>query len=247
MKTGALLAQLNIETRMMFRRREVVFFSILLPAMFMLLFGSIFGNIVDDNGVKVINYLLPGYVVLAVMSVALVSLGITMANERQYGILKRLGATPLPRPLLLLGKMGAATVVVIAAVVMLLVLGLGFYGATITGDPIEIALVILLGIVIFSVMGLAVAGLVKGEAAPAALNAIYMPLLFLGGALLPLSQMPDWLQNIAKVLPSYHFTNALYEIMAQNKHLPDVWLNLLGMLVWGLASFILAVRTFKWE
>ena len=97
MQTRALFAQANAESRMMFRRREVVFFSILLPAMFMFLFGSIFGNQTAANGVKIVDYMLPGYMVMALMSVAFISLGIMTANERQNSVLKRLGATPLSR------------------------------------------------------------------------------------------------------------------------------------------------------
>src|SRR4051812_43091130 len=187
MKSQAFLAQSGAESRMMLRRREVVFFSILLPTMFMLLFGSIFGNTVDqESGVKVISFLLPGYMVMAIMSVALISLGIMTANERQNGVLKRLGATPLPRALLLLGKMVSISFVIIIAVILLLAIGVSFFGVTIRGNPIEIALILVIGIAVFAILGLMIGGMVKAEAAPAILNAIYFPLLFLGGAILPL-------------------------------------------------------------
>ena len=73
------------------------------------------------------------------------------------------------------------------------------------------------------------------------------PLLFLGGALLPLTQMPDWLQQIAKILPSYHFTSALIEVMVRGRGLLDVWPNLAAMAAWGLGAIFVASRTFKWE
>ncbi|MEO5952837.1 MAG: ABC transporter permease, partial [Chloroflexia bacterium] len=79
------------------------------------------------------------------------------------------------------------------------------------------------------------------------LNAVYFPFLFLGGALLPLTQMPDWLQAIAKILPSYHFTNALIEVMVRSKSLFDVWPNLAAMAAWGVGAILVASRTFKWE
>ncbi|MFL5732074.1 MAG: ABC transporter permease [Chloroflexia bacterium] len=248
MKSQAFLAQSGAESRMMLRRREVVFFSILLPTMFMLLFGSIFGNTVDqESGVKVISFLLPGYMVMAIMSVALISLGIMTANERQNGVLKRLGATPLPRALLLLGKMVSISFVIIIAVVLLLAIGVSFFGVTIRGNPIEIALILVIGIAVFAILGLMIGGMVKAEAAPAILNAIYFPLLFLGGAILPLSQLPDWLQQFGKLLPSYHLTNLLIEVMALGHPVADSWGNLLALLVWGAGSLAVAARTFKWE
>lgn len=247
MSTNMLAAQAISESRMMLRRREVVFFSILLPTMFMLLFGSIFGNVKDGNGIAAISYLLPGYMVMAVMSVSFISLGIMTATERQHYILKRLGATPLSRAALIFGKIVAISLIVTGAVVVLVSLGLAFYGVTIKGGPLDIAIIVLVGVLVFATIGLMVGGMVKAEAAPAILNAVYFPFLFLGGALLPLNQMPDWLQQIATLLPSYHFTNALVEVMILGHSIFDVWPNLLAMAAWGVGAILVAARTFKWE
>lgn len=247
MNANMVVTQSVSESRMMLRRRETVFFSVLLPAMFMLLFGSIYGRIKDGSGVAVINYLLPGYLVMAVMSVSFISLGSTTANERQYSILKRLGATPLPRAVLMFGKIAAISLVVAGAVIVLLTLGIALYGVTIKGSPLDLAAIVLLGILVFATIGLMVGGMVKAEAAPAILNAVYFPLLFLGGALLPLNQMPDWLQQIARILPSYYFTNALIDVMVKGHTLPEVWPNLAAMMAWGVGAILVASRTFKWE
>lgn len=247
MNANMIVNQSVSEGRMMLRRREVVFFSVLLPTMFMLLFGSIFGNVKDGNGVAVISYLLPGYMVMAVMSVSFISLGIMTATERQHYILKRLGATPLPRAVLIFGKIVAISLIVAAAVAVLIGIALAFYNVTITGNPLSVAVIILVGVLVFATIGLMVGGMVKAEAAPAILNAVYFPFLFLGGALLPLNQMPDWLQTIAKILPSYHFTNALIDVMVLGKSLPEVWPNLAAMAAWGLGAIFIAARTFKWE
>ncbi len=248
MNTNALVSQTKIETMLMLRRREAVFFSIFLPVMFIFLFGSIYGSQIDQsNGVKVISYLVPGYLVMAVMSISLVSLGIILATERQFGILKRLGATPLPRAYLLLGKIAAASVIVIGATLALLAIGVFYYGATIRGNAFEIAVIILLGIVVFATIGLTISGMVKADAAPAILNAIYLPMLFIGGAIIPIAQMPEWLQQIGQVLPSYHFSVALVNVMTFGNHLTDVWPHLLALIGWGVASAFVALRTFKWE
>ena len=247
MNTNMVITQSVSESRMMLRRRETVFFSVLLPAMFMLLFGSIFGHEKDENGITVINYLLPGYLVMAVMSVSFISLGIITANERQNSILKRLGATPLPRAVMIFGKIAAIGLVVTGAVTVLLGLAIVFYGVKIQGNPLAIAAIVILGILVFATIGLMIGGAVKAEAAPAILNAVYFPLLFLGGALLPLTQMPDWLQQVARLLPSYHFTNALIEVMVRGQSLVDVWPNMAAMVAWGVGAILVASRTFKWE
>lgn len=247
MTTQAFVAQATAESRMMLRRREVVFFSILLPTMFMLLFGSIFGGQVAPTGIKIINYLLPGYMTMAIMSVAFISLGIMTANERYNSVLKRLGATPLPRALLLLGKLVAISLIIVVAVALLIVIGISLYGVTVKGGPFDIALIVLLGVVVFTMLGLMVGGMVKAEAAPAILNAVYFPLLFLGGILGPVEQMPDWLQQIARLLPSYHLSNALTEVMVKGNPFTSAWGDLLVLAAWGAAALAVASRTFKWE
>src|SRR5262245_22395729 len=103
MNTRALFAHTKLETLLLFRRWDVIFFSVFMPLTVMLFFGSMYGNesARQDMHLKAMNFMLPGYVVMAVMSVGLASLGFMLATERQYGILKRLGATPLSRSMLL--------------------------------------------------------------------------------------------------------------------------------------------------
>ena len=62
-----------------------------------------------------------------------------------------------------------------------------------------------------------------------------------------MNQMPDWLQQVALILPSYHFTHALIEVMVRGHSLPDVWPNLVALLAWGAGALLVAARTFKWE
>jgi ABC-2 type transport system permease protein len=249
MNTYALFAHTRLEARMLLRRWDVIFFSILMPVTVMLFFGSMYGNEAarQDMHLKAMNYMLPGYVVMAVMSVGLASLGFMLATERQYGILKRLGATPLSRTMLLLSKMAASSIIIIAATAILLAIGTFGYGVSLQGNPLDMALVIALGAGVFALMGMTVAGLMRADSAAAATNAIYMGMTVLGGILFPLSQMPGPIQQLGAFTPSYEFMNALTGIMIEGKGLYDVGGDLLGLLAWGAVWLLVAVRTFRWE
>jgi ABC-2 type transport system permease protein len=249
MNTRALFAHTTLETRLLLRRWDVIFFSVFMPVTVMLFFGSMYGNEAarQDMHLKAMDYMLPGYVVMAVMSVGLATLGFLLATERQHGILKRLGATPLSRTMLLLGKMGASSIMILAATAVLISIGVFGYGVHIQGDPLAMALVIMAGVSVFSLMGLMVAGLMRADSAAAATNAIYMGMTVLGGTLFPLSQMPGAIQQIGAFTPSYHFVNALTGIMVEGKTLAGVSGNLLGLLAWGALCLVVAVRTFRWE
>jgi ABC-2 type transport system permease protein len=249
MNTYALFAHTRLETRLLLRRWDVIFFSVFMPVTVMLFFGSMYGNEAarQDMHLKAMNFMLPGYVVMAVMSVGLASLGFMLATERQYGILKRLGATPLSRTMLLLGKMGASSLIIVAATSILLAIGVFGYGVSLQGNPLAMTLVIAAGTAVFSLMGLTVAGLMRADSAAAATNAIYMGMTVLGGTLFPLSQMPDAIQQLGEFTPSYQFMSALTGIMIEGKGLYDVGGNLLGLLAWGVVCLLIAVRTFRWE
>ncbi len=147
-----------------------------------------------------VDFLVPGVLALSVMATAMVSLGIATGFERRYGVLKRLGVTPLSRGGLLMAK--TATVLAIELVQVLLVV---IVGAAIGWDvPAGIAPAIgllLLGTIAFAGIGMLMAGTLRAEANLAAANALFLVLLFLGGMAYPLSKLPSGLEDFAKLLP----------------------------------------------
>ena len=155
-----------------------------------------------------VDFLAPGILALAVMSTAMVSLGIATAFERSYGVLKRLGATPLGRPVLLTAKIVSVIVVEIVQVVILVgvALALGWRPHPSAGLAV---VAVLLATIAFAGIGLAMAGALRAEVTLAVANGVYVVLLLIGGVIFPLHELGA-LASFARLLPTAALSDALH-------------------------------------
>jgi ABC-2 type transport system permease protein len=240
----ALRAQTGAELRLTLRRGDAVLLTIAIPVG-LLVFFSIVDVLPKPAGVTdSVDFLAPGVLALAVMSTSMVSLGIATGFERQHGVLKRLGATPLGRPRLLGAKIVSVaaieTLQVILIVVTALLLGWD------PGGPVAAAIpAILLATVAFSGLGLLLAGLLRAEVTLAAANGLYLLLLLLGGMIFPLAKLPGGLRALAEGLPAGALSDALHGALTAGASVPvRAWIVLA---VWAVALPLLAARTFRWE
>jgi ABC-2 type transport system permease protein len=191
-----------------------------------------------------VDFLAPGILALAVMSTAMVSLGIATGFERQYGVLKRLGSTPLGRPALLAAKTGATLGVEVVQVVVLVAVGLAL-GWRPSGDPGLALVAVLLATVAFAGLGLLMAGALRAEVTLAAANGLYLLLLLLGGMIFPLSKLPGPLRYLADALPASALSDALHGTLTAAGSVPArAWIVLV---VWAVAAPAAASLTFRWE
>ncbi|MET0920815.1 MAG: ABC transporter permease, partial [Acidimicrobiia bacterium] len=178
MKAAALRAQTRIELLLTLRRGESLLVTLAIPLGILIFFSKV--DAVNTTYADPIDFLVPGVLALAVMSSAMVSLGIATGYERRYGVLKRLGATPLSRAGLLAAK--TANVLVFEAFQTVLIVGVGLaLGWKVTGGLIAAIGLILLGTVAFAGIGMLMAGTLRAEANLAASNGLFLVLMFLGG------------------------------------------------------------------
>jgi ABC-2 type transport system permease protein len=239
-----LRAQLQAELRLTARRGDAVLLNIAIPVG-LLVFFSLVDVLPKPVGVKhPVQFLAPGILALAVMSTAMVSLGIATGFERQYGVLKRLGVTPLGRPRLLAAKMAsvAAIEVVQAAVIVAVAFLLGWN----PGGPAGLAVVgAALATIAFSGLGLLMAGSLKAEVTLAAANGLYLLLLLLGGMVFPLSKLPGALRDVAEALPSGALSDCFHGALTAGASVPGrAWVVLT---VWAVATPLAAAGAFRWE
>jgi ABC-2 type transport system permease protein len=210
----------------------------LFPTMFYLLFGIVMNHNADANTAR---YLLASYGVFGVMSPGLFGFGVSLAMERENGLLTLKRAMPMPPGAYLLGKMVMAMLA--AAVVMLLLLALGI-GLAHVQLGVQQALVFIvtgmLGVLPFCALGMLVGTLVKGQGAPGVINLIYLPMSFLSGLWIPLSALPQALQRIAPIWPSAHLQQLALGSLGLG-HSP-AWPHLLVLLAYGVGFFLLAAR-----
>lgn len=241
----ALRSQTQTELLLTARRGDAVLLNLAIP-LGLLIFFSLVDVLPKPAGVRhPVDFLAPGILALAVMSTAMVSLGIATGFERQYGVLKRLGTTPLGRPRLLAAKI--ISIVVIEAfqvgVIIAVALGLGWHAG---GSLWPAAPAIVLGTVAFAGVGLLMAGALKAEVTLAAANGLYLLLLLLGGMVIPLSKLPTGLRGFARALPAGALSDALNGALAARAHGIPVraWIVLA---VWATAAPAAAAWFFRWE
>ena len=239
------LAQTRIETRLLLRNGEQLLLAIVIPVL--VLFAGVRAIKYIDLSLShtPIDELTPGVLALAIMSTAFTSLAIATGFERRYGVLKRLGASPLPRHGLLIGKVGALLVV---EVLQFLVIGgvavLMGWSPELTLRGVTGALTMAaLGTAAFASLGLFVAGALRAEATLAAANLVYILLAAGGGIVLPASTYGRF-ADFVTLLPSGALGSGMREAFLHGTFPSG---QALVLLVWAVAGTLLTVRTFKWE
>ncbi len=245
-----ILAALELELRLTARRPENLFVTLILPAVLLVFFGSmpiLPGAATATPGARPIDNVLPAILATAIVAAGLVNLGISTGFERSYGVLKRLGGSPLTRGQLLVAKI--ATIAVVEAAQSILLVGLAvvaFGWAPGSGwNPVDIVLAVILGTAAFSSLGLLFAGTVRAEATMAITNALFLLALLLGGLLVPAHQLPGMLGALASLLPSAALADALRVGLAASTG--DVIGPLLLLGAWAAVIGFLTARWFRWE
>lgn len=238
----AVLAQLQMELRLTIRRGENLFVTLVVPVALLLFFASV--DIFSVGGRAAVSFLVPGIITLAIMAAGLVSLGIATAYERAYGVLKRLGGTPLTRLQLMVAKIGALLVVEIVQLGLIIVIASLLYSWRPAGGIGLAVLLALLGTVTFAGLGLALAGSLRAETTLALANGLFLLLMLTGGLFLPLTHLPELVAAIAPFLPS----TALAELLrAAFDGAPLALGSLLVLVAWTAMAVIGAALTFQWE
>jgi ABC-2 type transport system permease protein len=243
----ATLAMTAMELRLALRRGETLVATIVLPVVVLVFFSSIV-TIPFGTG-RPVDFLLPGSIAFAVIATSLVSLGITTAYDRYYGVLKRLGGSPLSRPELIAAKIVAVLVVEavqVALLVAVAALGLGWQAPA--GASWGLVVVsVLLGTLAFAGIGLLLAGLLRAETMLAVANVLFVLSLVLGGIVVPVDHLPAPLAAIAGALPAAPLADALRVALGASPAPPDAAGSLALLAIWGVGAVVLAARTFRWE
>ena len=193
---------------------------------------------------KSVQFLVPGTIALAVMATGMVSLGIATGVERSYGVLKRLGTTPLSRGALLLAKITAVGVIEIVQVLLLAGVGL-VLGWKPTGNAAYFILAIVLSSAAFAGIGLIMAGRLKSEAVIGAANGVFLILLVLGGMIFPVTSLPGVIADVAKVLPAYASAHLLFaNSSGPSGSTTQSWIVLFA---WAILAPLAATKLFSFE
>ena len=244
-RSRALYAQAVEEVRMTLEHGERLLVTFVIPLAGLLLFSEV--PIVSTGSQPRVQFFAPSVLALAVVSTAMVNLGISTGFERGWGVLKRLGATPLGRPRLLAAKIITVVVVEVVQSVVLVTVGVAL-GWRLEGSAVavvEAVGVALLASIAFGGIGLVMAGALKAELNLAAANGLYLVLLLLGGMVVPLGKLPGVLGTVSRLLPPAALSTALRSALSSTS---DVSLHSFVVLaVWAFIAPCVAAVTFRWE
>jgi ABC-2 type transport system permease protein len=235
-------AQTGMEFRLLLRNGEQVGLTLLIPVLLLFFFNL---PLLYSLGTpRRIDFVVPSIITLAVMSAAFTGLAIGTGFERKYAVLKRLGATALPRSVLIGGK--TLSVLLLELVQLVLVCGFGFVLAWHPhGDPLLALVLVVLGTVAFGGLGLLVAGTLRAEVTLAAANLIWLVLLFAGGIAVPLSKYGGTARDVLQYLPSAALSDGLHDVLQHGHGLP--LRETLTLLVWAAVALPAAAKWFRWE
>lgn len=235
--------QYRLERKMFWRNPSAAFFNFLLPLLFLALFGAIFSSDQAD-----LDVIVPGIAGMSVMSATFTALAYQMTFMREQGILKRMRGTPLPGSAYLLGIAGNAVVNTAVQIVLITVAGKLFFGVDWPPQVGELVVFVAVGVLCFASLGVAFSHVIPNfESAPAYVNAVFLPVIFISGVFYDADNAPGFLKGIAEALPLKHLIDGLSAAMVSGEGIGDE-LSALGVLaVWTVLGVVLAVRGFSWE
>ena len=238
-------AQSALELRTLARNGEQLLLTLVIPVLLLLAFGH--ENLISVGGGSRIDFVVPGILALAVLSTAFTSQAIGTGFERRYGVLKRLGASPLSRKGLIAAKTVSVLVVELVQVAIVLAVGalLGWSPVASPAAVVWVPLLLLVGTAAFSGLALLLAGTLRAEATLALANLVYLVLLGIGGIIFPLTKFPAAARPVLTLLPSGALSDGLHAVLQHGAGLPAR--DLAVLIVWAAVGIALAAGLFRWE
>jgi len=260
----SLRRQTTAEVKLFWRSREAVYMTFLIPLLGMVLFvylnregmlDGVFSVLLRGLGgqgglseLPPLVFMTLGIITYCLIAAAFESPVPKLVRERDAGIFKRLGGTPLRIWSLLIAKTLSAAVLIFLEVVLILAVGLVSSDITVAGSWWLMALILLLGTFAVSPLGFVLSSVTKSaDAAVMAVHAIYIPMLLLCGAFVPVEALPQALQVAARVFPLTYFVSPFRAVMVDGANLTAIGSDLSILLVWAIIGWIVAIKTFRWE
>lgn len=205
-------------------------------------------NSILSHQLTYVDFLVPGILAMALMQLGLFGTATPLVTLRQEQVLRRLGATPLPRWHLLASQVLMRLTIALVQTGLILALSVWVFKVQIQGNILAVLGLVVLGAVAFVSLGYLVAAISKTvDAANGITSAVNFPMMFLSGIFFPLAALPIFLTPIVRALPLTYLGDALRQVLTGGTPAFPIWLDLAVLVGWTLVCSLLAVRLFKWE
>jgi ABC-2 type transport system permease protein len=235
--------QYRLERKLFWRNPSAAFFNFLLPLLFLAFFGAIFS---DDQ--KNLDVIVPGIAAMSVLSTTFSALAFNVTFLREQGVLKRMRGTPLPTGSYVGGIALSAITNTALQILIITVAGRLLFGIGWPKDALELLVFVAAGVVCFASLGVALSHAIPNfESAPAYVNAVFLPVIFVSGVFYDADQAPQWLRSVAEALPLKHVIDGLSGAMVKGTGLGHDAPALAVIALWAVLGLALAVRGFSWE
>lgn len=238
----AVRAQAAMETRLMVRSGESLIVTLGIPLGILVFFSLV--DVLPTGDQRAVDFLVPGVLAISVAATGLVAVAIQTGFERKYGVLKLLGGTPLPRWGFLVAKGLAVGAVLVVQTLLVVALGLLVLDWSPAGGALVAPIVVVLGAVTFTAIGLLLAGTLRAEATLALANATFLVLLVVSGVTFDADTLPESLAVVGRALPLGALGEALQVAFAGDGMAVGPTAIVLG---WGVIAVVVAARRFRWE
>ncbi|MDE1894526.1 MAG: ABC transporter permease [Xanthomonadaceae bacterium] len=238
---GAYLAEIRSECLRYLRAPAFILPMTLFSTVFYLMFGVL----INHGNADAARYLLASYSAFGIIGPGLFGFGVSLAIERDGGLLTLKRALPMPPGAYLLGKMTMAMIAAAVVTVLLLLIGTLLAHVALSWSQIAAMLAVgSLGVLPFCALGMFLGTLIRGQGAPGLLNLVYLPMAFLSGLWLPLPMLPQVVRQFAPIWPSYHLNQLTLAAVGMNNHAAP-WPHALVLAGFALAFLSLAARRLR--
>ena len=203
---------------------------------------------VETSGTTYMDWFIPGILGMSLMNSGIIGIATAFVSFREKGILRRIKVTPFALWKFILARIAAALVVALVTSFILIGLGVVLWGVTVRGNPLLIALVLIVVATSMLAIGYAVAAIARNtETAASYANLITFPMMFLSGVFFPLGSMPDWVQPVIAIMPLKYGVEALRGPMLHGEGIGAIAGDLLVLVGVFAVCMVFAVRYFRWE
>jgi ABC-2 type transport system permease protein len=212
---------------------------------------ALFSLQVEDVKARSQNYLsflVPGLLAFTIMQISVAGSGYNIVEYRRKGILKRLFVTPLTPQAFIGGLVISRSLICLIQLGVLMLIAVYGFDVTIIGSPLDLFVIVLLGIALFLSVGFCMGSIAKTQQAIMAIgNLVTFPQMFLSGIFYPIDILPELIQPVAQLLPLSFLADAVREIVVDGAGLGDLLSNLVGLAVWSIIALLAAIRLFAWK
>ena len=237
------------EFKLFLREPTAAFFTLFFPVMLLVIFGGIWGNEPNPffGGVGYIDTAVPAFTAMIIATTGLVSLSIQMAEYREYGILRRMKATPVRPYTILMAQVLVIFAMTVLGMLLLVIFGKLLYGLRFSGNLLNVILAFLLCSMSFFAFGFIIAGLMPtARTAQVVAMVLFYPMLFLSGSAIPREILPEKIRLYAQAFPLTHVVNLMRGMWVGEGwqgHAPAL-IYLFAMILVGI---VVSTLTFRWE